>query len=398
MEYLLLIAVVAAVSYAAIPGLGAFYVRSRWRRFRRRVIQGSLFPIAGYRDLKSRTNGYLGNFRFFGGLEATQGDDVVWIRSENATVAVELHKVPVYWLPSFSATQREGREELNEETLPDEMPSEISWRRVFSLPEGTAVFIAGALWSDHGRAFFRSTKEMPVTMVIYDGGSETILRRAIWAGRHRNEYLNPFTPGSVTVGSFILLILTYLLLRSPALRLLALISLTVSLFPLTPLLPPGLLLFFAYRRWWKRARFLRAERDMVLLPLRHFPNFTGGESTITSVLPDGGQIVAERWQGEDEALHRLGKGKIRRAARLRPESLSDQGHYLFGGASATSETLEATRDPMAELVLISGNPLELSRQCSRQARKFELLSTAVLSAGVLANVVLLFWVLGNVIH
>ncbi len=396
MGYLLIILAVAVVFYAAIPGAGAFYVRSRWRRFRRRIIHSSLFPIADYRQLQVPRDGFIGTFRFFGGLEAIQGENVVWLRSERVSVSVDLTKVPVYWLPSFASTQKEGREELNEETLPDEMPSEISWRRVFSLPEGTQVFVAGPVYRENGHAVFRSSKDMVVSMVIYDGARESILRRAIWAGRHRNEYWNPFTPGSVSVGSFALIILAYLLLRSPILRLQAVIALTVGLFPLTPLLPPGLLFFFAYRRWWKLARFLRAERDMVLLPLRHFKGFTGNERRLSYTLGNGEEIVAERWYGEAESLERLGKGKIRRAARLRGANDPTLPRYLFG-APAEPSLLQPV-DPMVELVLIPGNPLELSRACSLQARRLELLSASVLSVGVFMNIVMIFWVLSTIIR
>lgn len=398
MVYLLLVVAIAAVFYAAVPGVGAFYVRSRWRKFRRRIIRGSLFPIAEYRHLASGPDGSRGNFRFFGNLEAIEGDDVVWIRSETASVEVALNKVSVYWLPSFSATQKEGREELNEENLPDEVPSEISWRRVFSLPEGTQVFITGALFCEHGKSIFRSTKDTPLTVVIYDGGGQTILRRAIWAGRHRNEYWNPFTPGSISVGSFALLILAYLLLRSPVLRFPAIVSLTVSLFPLTPFLPPGLFMFFIYRRWWKRARFLRAERDMVLLPLRYFPDFDEGATTLLSRLPDGEEIVAERWEDEEASLERLGEGKVRRASRLASRPLPERGRYVFGVRVPGSSALVPASDPMAELILIPGNPIELSRQCSRQARQFELLSTVAISAAVLTNLVLSFWILSNLVR
>jgi hypothetical protein len=53
---------------------------------------------------------------------------------------------------------------------------------------------------------------------------------------------------------------------------------------------------------------------------------------------------------------------------------------------------------MVELLLIPGNPLRLSRECSRQARKFELLSTAALSAGIIINLYLVFWILSVVIR
>lgn len=171
----------------------------------------------------------------------------------------------------------------------------------------------------------------------------------------------------------------------------------MSLFPLTPLLPPGLLFFFVYRRWWKRARFLRAERDMVRLPLRHFPEFTGAEPDLVTLLPNGDELSLERWRQEG-ALERLGEGKIRRVSRLEKRALEEEGCYIFGRREASMTELVAARDPMVELVLIPGNPVALSQECSREARRFELLSAAALSVGILMNLVLVFWVLVAIVR
>ena len=397
MEYYFLIILVAVFFYAAIPGAGAFYVRSRWRRFRSRIIESSLFPPAEYHHLRTGSEGYVGNFRFFGDLEAIQGDDIVWLRDHGNTVSAEVNRVPVYWLPSSSSAEGEGLEERNEETLPDEMPVQVPWHRIFSLPEGTRMFVSGPLYSERGRGVFKSTKEVPLTLVIYDGTKESILRRAIWSGRQRNEYWNPFTPGSLTVGSFGLIIIAYILLRAPLLRLPALLSLAGSLFPLLPLLPPGLLFFFLYRIWWKRARLLRAERDMVQLPLRHFPGFSGKEPELSARLPSGETLHMAKFSDRDAAIAALDGGKIRRATRLKVEPQEFRGYYLFGGGSERVGSLSRPADPMAELVLIPGNPIELSALCSKRARIYEILATAAVSAAVLVNLYVVLVVLGAIV-
>ncbi len=394
MDSLILVLALAVVFYGLIPGFGAFYVRRRWREFRRRIISASLYPLAEYRSLRRTEHGFVGNLRFFGGLEATQGDDVVWLRSGSLSVAAELKKVAVYWLPSFAFVEAEGPVEINEESLPDETPTRVRWERIFSLPEGTQVFVSGPLYIDRGRPVFRSDRQRSLTVVIYDGQQNTILRRSIWGGRHRNEYVNPFTPGSITAGSFSLLILAYILLRSPQLRLPAIIALTASLFPLLVLLPPGLLFFFLYRNWWKEARFLRAERDMLLLPLRYFPDFPTGSASVR--LPDGEAYVMERHAERAEAIARLGAGKIRQATRLGSAALREADYYVFGGP-AQGGPLGRPLDPMAELIMIPGHPLELSRRCSKRARLFELLSTGAIVVGLLMNLCILLVLLAALI-
>lgn len=399
MEYYLIIFLLVGFFYVGVPAAGAFYVRSRWRLFRRQIVQGSLFPIAEYRQLRAETDGYIGNFRFFGELEAIQGDDVVWLRDHGNSVSAEVKRVSVYWLPSFSTSENEGREERNDETLPDEMPVRVPWHRIFSLPEGTRMFVSGPLYSVRGKGVFRSTKDIPLTLVIYDGTKESILRRVIWGARQRNEYWNPFTPGSLMVGSFGMIILAYILLRGPLFRLPGILSLTAGIFPILPLLPPGILLFFLYRSWWKRARFLRAERDMVVLPLRHFPRFSGEEDQMIASTANGEALFMKRFSDLKTATSALGEGQIRPVMRLGRRARIEPNYYIFGGAEdGVAGPLRRPADPMAELVLIPGNPVELSEMCSRTARRYELLATGAFTVAILINLYVVLFVLGSIVR
>ena len=47
--------------------------------------------------------------------------------------------------------------------------------------------------------------------------------------------------------------------------------LSLAAAPVAPFLPPGVALYYLYRYFWKMARRLRAERDLLRLPLRYFP-------------------------------------------------------------------------------------------------------------------------------
>jgi hypothetical protein len=51
---------------------------------------------------------------------------------------------------------------------------------------------------------------------------------------------------------------------------------------------------------------------------------------------------------------------------------------------------EPPGDPMTELVAVPGDPVELSERCQRRARRFELLSGAILVAGLVINLIWVF--------
>ena len=91
------------------------------------------------------------------------------------------------------------------------------------------------------------------------------------SGRQRNEFMNSVTLPSVAIGALLLVLLAFSLLAVPEFRLIALVALTAGLAPISPFLPPGFPLYFGYRSYWKKARLMRAQRDVIRLPLRYFP-------------------------------------------------------------------------------------------------------------------------------
>jgi hypothetical protein len=96
---------VAFVFFGAIPGLGAFSVRARWRRFRARMLDSSLRPFVQYANLsgggpealerEEGGDGSLGAYRAFGTLEAMQGPHRIWINTGRFSVGVDLQGVEV---------------------------------------------------------------------------------------------------------------------------------------------------------------------------------------------------------------------------------------------------------------------------------------------------------------
>ena len=388
MSYLLIIALILFF-FGLVPGLGAFYTRSRWRKFRRSITDASFFPAVGYDSTVQRPNGFIGYYRFWGSLEAIQGSDTIWVRSGNLSLSAELGGVPVYLLPSYSFADVEGVVERNEVTFQDEMPARVSWNRIFTLPEGTQLSLSGALFAERGHRVFRSDRKHALTVIIYEGDRNSILRRSIWGGRQRNEYWNQFTPTSLITGSIALLFLAYNFFRMPLMRLPAIVSLLAGVSPVLPFFPPGLLLFFLYRYLWKRGRLNRAERDLLRLPMRYFdPSAVADGASV--YLPDGEHYRIGIFTRREEAHEALSEGKIRTTSLLRRRPGRDPVYWIFGKPIEKDGEIRYGQpdDPMAEPLLIPGNPVKLSSLCNKQARINELLAACSFAAGYLLNAIL----------
>ncbi len=380
----LIIFSVCALFYLIIPGLGAFHVRSRWREFRRRIVDSTLLPRISYNRLVQEVEGYLGEFRFFGSLEAMQGDDTVWVRSGKISLSVDLAGVHVYLLPSFSHAENEGIVERNEEALPDEMPQRLPWSQVFNLSEGTSVYVSGPLFLQRGQAVFRPSERHELTVVFYDGEEESVLRRSIWGGRQRNEYWNNFTPVSLIAGTLALLFIAYNFFRAQSALIPAVLALGLSTSPVLPFLPPGLLLFFLYRYFWKNGRLSRAERDILRLPMRYFSS-KSGSLVERATLPDGGEYTMRSFKNKDTALESMDKQKIRSTSLLEANDVSAKRCFVFRSDGS---------DPMAETLLIPGHPLELAALCVRRARLYEWSSVGSFLLCYAINMVLILLLFG----
>jgi hypothetical protein len=284
-----LIAALAAAAfffYFFVPGLGAFFVRSRWRRFRKSLVEALEYPEISYRDLHSRgeTAPLSGRYHFLGVLEAIQEDDVIWLRGAEVALSADMRGQKVFLLPSQTVSGAVSRPDFAEEVpaedvsadeggealLSDETPQVVAWEKVRSLPEGIQVLLAGTLHISGRKGRFRSGKKDELLVLFYDGDNASLLRRAVWHGRQRNEYWNPFTGVSLGAGILTGMILSYFFLSAPMNRFPAIVSIVMSLAPLIPVLPPGMVFFVLYRRLWRRGRFLRAERDILKLPQRSF--------------------------------------------------------------------------------------------------------------------------------
>ncbi len=379
-KHLFFIITAAVVFYLLIPGIGAFAVRRHWRSFRKELMSSVSSPLLTYARLNTEAPETKGTYRFFGSLQAMEGDTEIWLSGNDISVMVDLSGISLYVLPTASGLSSP----IGEAGYPDETPRKTKWSRIFSLPEGTRMFVVGNLIRRDGKTCFSDTPERKLFVVIYDCSDEAFFSQAVWTGRQRNEYWNPVTPGSLTVGSFSLFIYFYILLQKPYMQFPAGVSLLLSLVPLLLFFPPGLAFYYVYRYLWKKARMLRAQRDLMKLPLSYFPS--GSVCTSVCSVPlsrQGARYEMQQCSSED-------LGKCGRDFTVRKTFVQEDPVYLFQVKDPRGKLVKRSPDPMAENVLVPGDPLVLAEKSEKQALKLEILSGTAIFADALVNGVLFF--------
>ncbi len=238
-------------------------VRSQWRVFRKELHKSIFYP----RRFKTYpgNEGFQGAHCILGELEALEGNDIIWVRScNNHTFTVEMRNSSVYFMPPITS-----KEKLYPHLLPVPLPAtsleKVSWDDVLTLPEGTKMYISGEMFFENGRNTFRTGGDTPLMVLVYNEDPAHLVSRAIWCGRQSNEFWNFLTPWSLLAGLLLLLILSAYLLQNSADYFLQFLSISVALLPAMLFLPPGVLLFALYKRFWDSARRFRAERDLIKL-------------------------------------------------------------------------------------------------------------------------------------
>lgn len=245
------VAVVVAVGvvfYLIVPGLGAFSARSRWRRFRAAVIEALAAPAL------TDMPGAPVPARLVGTLEATEGDDTLWIRSGSIAAAVPAGAVPIHLVPSglkVGMAPHLGR------------PESVYWAELSAMAEGTPFMVYGQFVPEAAGLRLSATAVSPL-ILAFDDRTEEIGLRCIWAGRQGNEFWNHFTTPSLVVGFLALLLLALRVLTLS--RGLALLAITAAMVPVLPLFPPGVAGLYLFRQFWGRGRRYRAIRDVLNAP------------------------------------------------------------------------------------------------------------------------------------
>jgi len=244
-----LAALAAFVFYALLPVAGAFVVREQWRVFRKRVLESSTLPKINA-SLLGTTGPVPGKFLVQGEVDAIGGQNELWLSGNSVSCIVNLHDAWVYLL-----TDRTGEDRIERRR----------WRGMQSISPGTRVYASGSIVVTGGRIILgRIGKEMPL-VILHDGNDMDAVRRSVWSGRHENEYWNPLTQVSLALGVAALSGTLSLSLPGNTPSLVRALMLCLAFSPILPLVPPGVIGFFAYRRFWKQARYFRAMRDVSAL-------------------------------------------------------------------------------------------------------------------------------------
>ncbi len=387
MFYLILIFTTTLFFYLLIPGIGAFIVRKQWGEFRKKLTAAAAAPIIDFHKSRLvKESEYLGIFKFFGTLEAIQDKYEIWLRSSNFTVTVNMKSVKIYLIPTFSSSEEKSDiYEKNREIIIDEMPQVLRWETFHSLSQQTDIMVCGPLFIEKGKVIFRNTDKNSVTFLIYDGRQESLLRRSIWAGRHRNEFWNIFTPVSLVAGSFSLFIIAYYLFSFPQFIATSRFAVSLSLIPVMPLFPPGVVLFFAYRYFWKKARFLRAERDIVKLPFHYFSNTNLPDDNLCLDIWPEMTYCYKKIESTKDAIKICHDENVKiRSVSISKNSILKNYYYFY-----KPET--KLHDPLIEEIIIEGDPAVIIEKCQRKSKIYEYISLAIFSAGMITNFALTYF-------
>lgn len=388
MFLILVVPAISLVFYILVPGIGAFRVRRSWRLFREKLNTISMMPLIRYGQIKSRNGLFKTGYRFIGEVQALEGDDSLWISDGSLSVKVVVPGALIYTLPSLPRQEHDLDLEESMDLFPDERPRAESWPELGSLQEGTKIVVGGMVEERQGMPCFISQPQDPLFILFFDESPETVLYHSILNGRQKNEYWNRMTPASLGGGSFLLFFLAYFIFQTEFPPLAVVVTVTAALFPVIPFLPPGILFFTLYRRFWRRGRRLRAERDLISLPLRFF-----GRKTASVPRREGGEIVSSGYRmkrvSDYGEVRRLGSGYRYRDSSLKRAAGGEPFYILFGPVEADSA------DPFLEPLVVPGDPVALSRLAEEGAKKKELTALAFFIAGFSVNALLTLFIIAS---
>jgi hypothetical protein len=233
--------------YVIVPLIGAIRVQRYWRQFRARFLALQRAPLLNYQLSCLKTEGPA-LYRCIGSIEAVNDEGFLWVRSDDVTVAVSMHRAQIFLVPP------EGSQ--------DGFLQRLQWARFPLVFEESKVYILGPYCSNQGRSYFCSTKNDPLMVLLFDGDEQDVALRVMKAARQPNEYWNSITSYSLALGVLSQFLITMFYSGRPALRFYVLVALTAAFIPILPLLPPGVLFTSLYRRWWRRARQYRSSGDV----------------------------------------------------------------------------------------------------------------------------------------
>ncbi len=340
-------------------------MRKTWRLFRENMVDSSFYTICGYEDIIAlRREGY---YRFFGEIEAVQSQGLLWVKNREMSMTVKMQFCNIYMIPS-------------EKKMSSQMPIKLPWNRVFSLAEGTAIFISGDVKEDEGRVVFSGNKKEPLTVIIYDGEQRSLLERSISCGRQKNEYWNFLTPWSIAAGGIISLILLDMMIKASVPSSVLLMGIIVSAMPLIPFIPPGLIFFLLYANMWKKGRYCRSDRDLISLPLR-FEDRNISDPDYLHVKFSADRPIFPLKDGYSSRNIHFKRGN--------QTSLWDNSAFGRVELKEDGKWLCRPEDPMKEYLLLYDDPGEMIRNSNKKALVYELLSLFFIAIATIVNIFVL---------
>jgi hypothetical protein len=241
-----LAALAALIFYILLPVVGAFIARGQWRQFRRTIVEAASLPELDPAVFKIPGD-VVGRYQLEGEIDAISGQHELWIAGKSISCVIDLRDAWVFVLAIRSGESRIERRK---------------WSGLPSIGPGARAFVAGEARLVGGRLVMGGAGSAAPLVLIHDGDDEGIVTRAIWAGRHENEYWNPITQVSLALGVASMAAIVSLVLSGRTPSLIAALTLSLAFSPALSLLPPGVIGFLAYRRFWKQARYYRAKRDI----------------------------------------------------------------------------------------------------------------------------------------
>lgn len=363
----------AFLFYAFLPVMGAFSVRSSWRRFRSILRSSLTLPYLGFGAVhKSNADDALEAYRFFGEIEASGATGRYWLRGSGigaagrVSVSVDLRGALIYAVPGEERLEPPFAAGALPDMSSDEAPAALSWRSLSYLEEGAKVFVCGPLEREGGRALFRGSRGRPLLVLLYEADESALLVRATRMGRQKNEYWNRFTPISLALGACFMALILILIGSAAVPPALNLLMALVAFLPISVFLVPGVFLLLAYRYAWKRAREIRAARDLARLP----ESFPGGKAAM--------DLLAE-----PPASHLGARAAHWQALAFR----------MAGRASWSVYRPEDRHDPMICAALVPGEPGRYARACTTIARWWTIFSGLCVVLACVVNNFLLFQIL-----
>jgi|GEM_PF-5280468 len=232
---------IAIIFYIIIPLIGAIFTYIKHKKVKDILMKKSLIEYYDTikKDLKYKINGFIENI----------DKDFIFIK-------VNDKKDNRYPLDSIFSISRNNNTTivillLNDNDLDLEF---TTIKNIDNIIQNTPVFLISYL--DQEKNLYSLNKN-PIIMIIHYE-KEDLIEKLIRLLRKQNYYFNNITPISLMIGSFIFIFLSL----TNQIYYPFILMIIFILLPFSPLLPPGILLYFIYRKLMSKSYNLSSDYDI----------------------------------------------------------------------------------------------------------------------------------------